>query len=414
MGQNLNGKNVIVGVTGGIAAYKSAELVRLLIKAGAQVEVVLSDGAKAFITAMTFQALTGRPVRDSLWNEAHEAAMGHIELARWADMIIIAPASANTLAKLSGGHASCLLSTLILATKAVMYLCPAMNQQMFRQSITQENLQRLANRGMTIIGPDSGEQACGDIGPGRMVEPVDIINVILTASAPLPEKLLNGLKVVLTAGPTREPIDPVRYLTNRSSGKMGYAFAKAALDLGADVVLVSGPVSLVPVDGIKQYRVETAKEMHQCVFEHIHQADIFIATAAVSDYALQTPYLDKIKKHDETLTLSLVKNPDIVADVAALENRPYVIGFAAETQNVKAYALSKLENKRLDMIICNEVSRKDIGFDSDDNEVNVFTHKEQKAFAKQAKARLAYELLEYIAKDYRANHEKRYSNEDIR
>lgn len=393
----LHNKRILVGITGGIAAYKAAELVRLLVKAGAEVQVVMTAAAIEFITPLTLQALSGNPVHTDLLDPEAEAGMGHIELARWADCIAVAPASANFLARLTQGAASDLLSTVCLATRAPIVLAPAMNQAMWENAATQQNVQTLVQRGYLICGPGSGVQACGEVGPGRMLEPGDITKFLLTVFRP---GVLAGQKVVITAGPTHEPLDPVRYLTNRSSGKMGYALAVAAVEAGAEVVLVSGPTALPPVERATMVYVQTALEMLDASLEHAHAATIFVAAAAVADYRPATFSAQKIKKEqrdDQARALQLIQNPDIVATIAKLEPRPYTVGFAAETQEVEAYAKAKLVSKGLDMVIANDVSNPSIGFNSDNNAVIVVTKNSAKIWPEQNKNTLARDLITCIA-----------------
>lgn len=376
----MNTKKVLLGITGGIAAYKSAELCRLLVKAGADVRVVMTAGAKAFMQPLTFQALTGHEVRDSLLDEKAEAGMGHIELARWADVVVIAPATADFMAHMAHGFAHDLLTTLCLATAAPIALVPAMNQQMWLKNITQKNVAALASYSLSqpvlIWGPDQGSQACGDVGPGRMLEPATIasrIQSLLSESMPChvepsSSSILSEKCLLITAGPTREPIDPVRYISNHSSGKMGYALAEAAVALGAKVILISGPVSLPTPANVRRVDVSSAQEMHTEVLAHVAQADIFIATAAVADYRPEVMATQKIKKNAEDMTIQLTRNPDIISAVAALTAPPFTVGFAAETTDVINYAKGKLLKKKLDLIIANDVSRADIGFNSENNE----------------------------------------------
>jgi phosphopantothenoylcysteine decarboxylase/phosphopantothenate--cysteine ligase len=390
---SLKNKNIVLGVTGGIAAYKAAELTRLLIKEGSKVRVVMTEAAQAFITPLTLQALSGEAVRSELFDPAHEAAMGHIELARWADLVLVAPATANLLAKLAHGRADDLLSTLCLATEAPIAVAPAMNQQMWQSDATKDNMKRLQARNVVILGPDSGDQACGETGPGRMLEPAAIVARIKNEFAP---KRLENKRILITAGPTREPIDPVRYLSNRSSGKMGFAMATAALQAGAEVTLIAGPVSLEINKAVNRINVETAATMHTKVIENIDSCDIFIATAAVSDYRPEFMEAQKIKKDADQLTLSLTKNPDILADVAGRSSKPFCVGFAAETQNLEHYARQKLISKNLDMIIANPVDN-GRGFDQEDNTLHVFWKDGDKAFATAPKTELARQLIHLIA-----------------
>ena len=390
---SLKNKNIVLGVTGGIAAYKAAELTRLLIKEGSKVRVVMTEAAQAFITPLTLQALSGEAVRSELFDPAHEAAMGHIELARWADLVLVAPATANLLAKLAHGRADDLLSTLCLATEAPIAVAPAMNQQMWQSDATKDNMKRLQARNVVILGPDSGDQACGETGPGRMLEPAAIVARIKNEFAP---KRLENKRILITAGPTREPIDPVRYLSNRSSGKMGFAMAIAALQAGAEVTLIAGPVSLEINKAVNRINVETAATMHTKVIENIDSCDIFIATAAVSDYRPEFMEAQKIKKDADQLTLSLTKNPDILADVAGRSSKPFCVGFAAETQNLEHYARQKLISKNLDMIVANPVDN-GRGFDQEDNTLHVFWKDGDKAFATAPKTELARQLIHLIA-----------------
>jgi phosphopantothenoylcysteine decarboxylase/phosphopantothenate--cysteine ligase len=388
-------KNIIVGVCGGIAAYKVAELIRLLVKQGMQVQVVMTHSAEKFMTPLTFQALSGKPVRTQLFDQQAEAGMGHIELARWADLLIIAPATANTLAKIAHGLSDNLLTTLCLATQAPILIAPAMNQQMWHQVATQKNIKTLSQYpSLSFCGPETGEQACGDVGLGRMAD----VNILFNRSLHLltntlasinDSQSLQGKKVLITAGPTIEDIDPVRYLTNRSSGKMGYAIAQAALQAGADVILVSGPThldnelmaSLKNNKNVQLIAVRSAIEMYNVVFQWMDSVDIFIATAAVADYRPAQKVTKKIKKQQNQQTLELIKNPDILASVSALKNPPIVIGFAAETNDLTSYALKKLKAKNLDMIAANKVGETDSGktegFESDNNELHLFWQDKQ-------------------------------------
>ena len=394
----LAGRRILLGVTGGIAAYKSAELVRLLIKAGAEVRVAMTAAAREFVTPLTFQALSGNPVHEHLLNPAAEAGMGHIELARWADLVLIAPASADFLARLCHGHANDLLTTTCLATTAPIAVAPAMNQAMWSNPLTQRNLgnltQTLSER-LHCWGPDAGSQACGDVGPGRMQEPAQLCDAVIRLFAP--RTLLMGRRVVLTAGPTREGLDPVRFITNHSSGKMGYALAAALRQLGADVTLISGPVNLAAPAGVQRVSVTSALEMLAAVEQQVAGADIFVATAAVADYRPLQQATQKIKKSTDTLSLELVKNPDIVATVARRADKPFTVGFAAETQDVAQYAAAKLKAKGLDLIVANDVSRSDIGFNADDNAVTLLWPDGREDLEKMPKERLAGVLAERIA-----------------
>lgn len=368
---SLQGKKILLGITGGIAAYKSAELSRLLIKAGAEVRCVMTNGAKAFITPMTFQALTGNPVHEHLLDPDAEAAMGHIELARWADLVLIAPTTADMMSKLAVGAADDLLTTLCLATSAPVAIAPAMNQQMWANTATQANLKTLIERDIAIWGPDSGDQACGDVGLGRMIEPQELLRHTENFFC---EKLLKGQHWVVTAGPTVEAIDPVRYLANRSSGKMGYAIAEAASRAGATVTLVSGPVCLSVPFGVEYVGVQSADDMLVAVKQAISKESVFVSCAAVADYKPVSAAAEKMKKSgDDGVTVELTQNPDIL-QWAAKESGAFCVGFAAETQNVSDYAKAKMERKGITMICANDVSRCDIGFSSDDNELQIFYH----------------------------------------
>ena len=366
--------HILLGVTGGIAAYKSAMLVRRLREAGFEVRVVMTEGAQAFITPLTFQALSGNPVHTTLLDPAAEAGMGHIELARWADLVLIAPASADALARIAAGMADDLLSTLVLATTATVMVSPAMNQQMWQNPITQRNLQTLRDYGIHVIDPDAGEQACGEVGMGRMPEPEALVDIVDLKLRPRHlAQYLAGQHVVITAGPTREALDPVRYVSNHSSGKMGFALAEACRDAGARVTLIAGPVSLATPKGIERINISSARDLLAESLRVVDAGcDIFVATAAVADYRAATVAEQKIKKAGDTLTIELVKNPDVVATIAQHPKRPFVVGFAAETQHIEEYARGKLANKQLDMIACNDVSRSDIGFASDENAMTVF------------------------------------------
>ncbi len=393
MGHLFN-RNVLLGVSGGIAAYKSAELVRQLQESGASVRVIMTRGAQEFITPLTLQALSGNPVHAELLDEEAERGMGHIELARWADLMLIAPATADLLARLAAGRADDLLTTVALATAAPLMLAPAMNQQMWRDPATSDNVHTLGSRGIHLVGPASGEQACGDVGPGRMEEPA----VIVAAAAGLFESgLLAGKRVVVTAGPTREAIDPVRYISNHSSGKMGYALARAAAEAGALTTLVSGPVTLPTPEHVSRIDVESAREMLASCQALIGDCDIFIACAAVADYRPAETQADKIKKTQEQVTLQLIRNPDIVSAVAATANGPFTAGFAAETNDVLSYARDKMQRKGLDMIIANDVSDSTIGFNSDDNEVTVLWPGGKRALSRAGKDAIARRIVALIA-----------------
>lgn len=389
----LRGRRILLGVTAGVAAYKAAELARLLVRAGAQVKVVMTPSAHQFVGAMTFQALTGEPVRDQLFDAQHEAAMGHIELARWAQLILVAPASADFLAKLHAGTADTLLHTLCLASEAPLAVAPAMNEKMWANAATQANLVGLRGRGVWVLGPAHGEQACGDVGPGRMLEATELLQRCVTA---LGSGRFAGRKVVLTAGPTREPLDAVRYLGNRSSGRMGYAIAEALLREGAGVTLVSGPVALAAPRGAELIRVETALQMHASTLREVEGADLFIACAAVADYRPQQVAGNKIKKSADTLDVHLVKNPDILRDVAALPQRPFCVGFAAETDDLENYAEGKRKDKGIEMIAANWVGEGK-GFDTEQNALLVLWEGGASRLPQQPKASLAEHLVSLIA-----------------
>lgn len=394
---SLTNKRILLGVTGGIAAYKAAELVRRLQDEGAEIRVVMTAGAQQFVTPLTFQALSGNPVHTALLDPEAEAGMGHIELARWADVILIAPASANALARLCHGLADDLLTTLCLARQCPLVVAPAMNQAMWANEATQANAAQLLARGIHFIGPVAGSQACGDTGVGRMSEVPDVVSELslwFKASS-----VLAGRTVVITAGPTREAIDPVRYISNHSSGKMGYALAHAAQQAGARVFLISGPTALATPPAVERIDVTSALEMHDAVLEQIPHCDIFIGCAAVADYRPSQVAEAKIKKtHADNLSVDMVKNPDIISAVAKHTPKPFTVGFAAETNEVVAYAQDKLQRKSLDMIIANDVSRTDIGFNSDTNEVTVVWPTGKEALPQLAKQELANRLIELIAR----------------
>ena len=396
---NLENKRIVVGITGGIAAYKTIELIRLLRKANAQVRVVLTPAAAEFVTPLTLQAISGNAVAQSLLDPQAELAMGHIELAKWADAVLIAPASADFIARLTVGMANDLLSTICLATSAPIFLAPAMNQQMYRQAITQQNLTALLSRGIQLIGPNSGEQACGDVGAGRMSEPSEIFTALCHHFSV--QQDLVGIHVAITAGPTREAIDPVRYLSNHSSGKMGFAIAEAFAKRGAKVTLIAGPVNLTASSNIHRINVTSAQEMWQAALESAVKNHIFIGCAAVADYRIADIADQKIKKSAEEMTLKLVKNPDIIADVAHLtEKRPFTVGFAAETQNVADYAKDKLTRKNLDMICANDVSGGQV-FGQDHNTLHLFWKHGEKALPQADKNTLAEALVSEIMARYR-------------
>lgn len=392
----LKNKKIVLGITGGIAAYKCAELVRRLKEQGCEIKVVMTESAKHFITPLTMQAVSGEIVSDSLLDPSAEAAMGHIEFAKWADLILVAPASSNIIAKMAAGIADDLLTTLLLATPAKVAIAPAMNQQMYAHPATQANLATLAQRGVDIWGPGKGEQACGDIGAGRMLEPSELVTLCTKPAHP---QLLAGKTITITAGPTREPLDPVRFISNHSSGKMGYALAQAALDLGATVNLISGPVTIPPPSAAKLTNIESAEQLLQASLTLAVQSDAFIGCAAVADYRAANVAEQKMKKQGDELTLTLVKNPDVIAAVANLtQGRPYTVGFAAETQDVASYAKGKLTNKNLDMICANDVSQSNLGFNSDHNALTLYWHTEQKELAIDTKSALALSVMTELAK----------------
>lgn len=398
----LLGKKVVLGISGGIAAYKIPELTRRLRDEGAIVRVVMTEGAKAFITPLTLQAVSGHPVADSLLDPAAEAAMGHIELAKWADMIILAPATADLIARVGAGMANDLLTTICLASSAPIAVVPAMNQQMYSATVTQENLIRLKQRQYMIWGPDDGSQACGDIGPGRMINPLDIVRFAheyFNAQSDL-----TNLKIMITAGPTREDLDPVRFISNHSSGKMGFAIAEAASQRGAQVTLIAGPVNLATPKGVTRIDVISALDMYEQVHQTITEQDIFIGCAAVADYRSKTIAENKIKKQGDEVLITLVKNPDIVASVGHLtKHRPYVVGFAAETQNVEEYARQKRQQKKLDLICANDVSLADNGFNSDNNALHIFDASGDVHLPHSNKLALSHYLLDEILQRYEKN-----------
>ncbi len=406
--QILQGKKILLGISGGIAAYKTPELVRRLKDQGADVRVVMTEGAKAFITPLTLQAVSANAVSDSLLDTQAELAMGHIELAKWADFILIAPATADIIAKIAAGMASDLLTTLCLATAAPIAIAPAMNQQMWHNRATQNNINTLTSWGYTVFGPGAGEQACGDVGLGRMLEVDELVTLTCQEfTQPIQKtqekeqaKPLAGQQWLITAGPTREAIDPVRYISNHSSGKMGFAIATAAQELGANVTIISGPVNLTTPEFCQKIAVNSAIEMHQQATTLAENADIFVACAAVADYRLDTIANEKIKKSHDTMRLNLIKNPDIVADVAAMTNKPFTVGFAAETQDVEHYARGKLARKNLDMIAANNVATSGQGFNSDDNALTVYTANDEKVLPLTNKAELAKQLVQFIQDNY--------------
>ncbi|MDO6499409.1 bifunctional phosphopantothenoylcysteine decarboxylase/phosphopantothenate--cysteine ligase CoaBC [Photobacterium sanguinicancri] len=399
--QTLAGKKILLGISGGIAAYKCAELTRRLIERGAQVQVVMTKAAQEFITPLTMQAVSGNPVASSLLDPAAEASMSHIELAKWADMVLLAPATADLIARVSAGMGNDLLSTLCLATDSPIIVAPAMNQQMYRNVATQENIATLKRRGFHIWGPASGEQACGDVGPGRMLEPMALVHRAEDFFQPAD---LTDVSLTITAGPTREALDPVRYISNHSSGKMGFAIAQAAAERGAKVTLISGPVNLPTPQGVTRIDVESAEQMHQAAMTHAPQHKIFIACAAVADFRPATVAEQKMKKQsdEDTMTITLVKNPDIVANVAALaDNRPFTVGFAAETQDVEQYAQGKLTRKHLDLICANDVAQQGQGFNSDTNALHLYWPQGDKALPLTNKSELGKQLIDEITALYR-------------
>lgn len=395
--------NVLLGITGGIAAYKTPDLVRRLRERGAEVQIVMTASAEEFVTATALQAVSGRPVRSNLWDKEAEASMSHIELARWADVVLIAPATAEIMARLASGAAADLLTTLCLATKAPLLIAPAMNHVMWEKPAVQANRKTLQDHGVQILGPGHGSQACGETGAGRMLDPDEIAAIVcgLQIATRSVKGSLAGKNVLVTAGPTREPIDPVRYISNRSSGKMGYAIASAAAAQGANVALISGPVSISEPAGVEVVHVTTAEQMHSATHDKLENVDIFIAAAAVSDYRPTEPSSQKIKKSKEAMSLDLVRSKDILASVSKLDNAPFTVGFAAETEDVREYALGKLESKNLDMIVANRVGD-DCGFDRDDNSVEVIWRGGDEKFATAAKADLAHKIVKLVAGRFEA------------
>ncbi len=391
---HLINRNILLGVSGGIAAYKSAELVRQLQEQGAVVRVIMTRGAQEFITPLTLQALSGNPVHTQLLDSEAEQGMGHIELARWADLLVIAPATADLIARIATGRADDLLTTVVLATPAPVLLAPAMNQQMWQDKASVRNIAQLLEQGITIVGPAHGEQACGDIGPGRMEHPRIIAE---RAAACFSTGALQGKRVVITAGPTREALDPVRYISNHSSGKMGYALAQAAVDAGAITTIISGPVSLETPAHASRIDVHSAQQMLDASVEQLTNCDIFIACAAVADYRPAEIQAQKIKKGAETISLEMVRNADIVATVANAAKPPFTVGFAAETNDVAAYAREKMQRKGLNMIISNDVSDQKIGFNSDDNEVTVIWPTGEQVLPRSSKVKIAQQIIALIA-----------------
>ena len=395
----MQGKHILLGVTGGIAAYKAPDLVRRLREGGAEVQVVMTAGAREFVTPTTFQAVSGRTVRSDLWDAAAEAAMGHIELARWADVVLIAPASADFLARVAAGLADDLLTTLCLATAAPIAVAPAMNHLMWSNAATRANIATLAARGVQVYGPGEGDQACGETGEGRMLEPLDLagrLQALLPADGPLA-----GRRVLVTAGPTRERIDPVRFISNRSSGKMGFAVAQAAREAGASVVLVAGPVSLPTPAGVTRIDIESAAEMLTAVLRELPGTEVFISTAAVADYRPARAAAQKIKKTTDTLDLAMERTTDVLATVAARSERPFVVGFAAETESVEQNARTKLLRKNLDMIAANEVGH-DKAFDCEDNQLIVLSRGARHELPRAGKLTLARGLIALIAQELAA------------
>lgn len=392
----MTNKRILLGVTGGIAAYKSAELIRRLREHGAEVRVVMTRSACEFITPLTMQALSGKPVHTELLDHDSEAGMGHIELARWSDVILIAPATANFIARLSHGMADDLLSTLCLAADVPIIAAPAMNQQMWLNMATRANIEILDSRGILIAGPAAGEQACGETGPGRMLEPEDLLAAV---NSVFETHILDGKHVMVTAGPTQEAIDPVRFISNRSSGRMGFAIARAAVEAGAEVTLVSGPVSLATPERVKYISVRTAEQMREAVLSAVEQQDIFISAAAVADYRSSVVAGEKIKKSDKSMVLSLEKNPDIISEVAGLPRPPYTVGFAAETESLKENAMSKLTSKGLDMIAANRVGE-GVGFESDENTLEVLWSNGNISLGLNSKDKIARQLIDIVAKQY--------------
>jgi phosphopantothenoylcysteine decarboxylase/phosphopantothenate--cysteine ligase len=391
-------QRVVLGVSGGIAAYKSADLVRRLRERGCEVRVVMTAAAREFITPLTLQAVSGNPVHSELLDPGAEAGMGHIELARWAEVVLIAPASADLMAKLAHGLADDLLSTLCLATAAPLVLAPAMNQQMWSAPATQSNRRLLESRAVRLLGPGEGPQACGEVGPGRMLDPLDIVRELVNAPG---SGVLAGLQVLVTAGPTREPLDPVRFISNHSSGRMGYAVARAAAEAGARVILVSGPTALEVPPGVSRVSVTSAQEMFEAVMARAPASDVFIAAAAVADYRPERVWPSKMKKGAAGMELSLVRTPDILTEVAALTPGPFTVGFAAETEEVERNALEKLHKKSLDLIAANRVGP-GVGFDSSENALLLLWEGGRCELPQASKHELARELVRVIADRYHA------------
>ncbi|HBC57264.1 MAG TPA: bifunctional phosphopantothenoylcysteine decarboxylase/phosphopantothenate--cysteine ligase CoaBC [Gammaproteobacteria bacterium] len=397
----LQGKNILLGVTGGIAAYKAAELVRLLGKQQANTQVVMTSGAQEFVTPLTFQALSGNPVYTKLFDPEVTAGMDHISLARWADLVLIAPASANQIAKLAHGHAEDLLQTICLATQAPIVLAPAMNQQMWQAAAVRDNCKLLIQRGIELIGPAEGSQACGELGPGRMLEPSQIVELLETRLA---DKFFAGTRILINAGPTQEAIDPVRYISNRSSGKMGYAIAKAAAKAGAEVTLISGPVSLPAPQQVEILQVQSAEQMYARMCERVEGADIIIAAAAVADYRPKSVAPHKIKKEASALNLELEPTQDILTAISHLPNRPFMVGFAAESDEVAANAKAKLERKCLDLIAANDILAPNVGFEVDTNALHLYWHQGETLLPLAPKDEIAEQLLKIVNQQYRDRH----------
>jgi len=397
----LHGKNILLGISGGIAAYKAAELTRRLKDQGADVRVVMTNSSKEFITPLTMQAVSGHAVASSLLDPAAEAGMGHIELAKWADLVLLAPATANLIARLRAGMADELLTTLCVASPAPIAVSPAMNMEMYLAAATQENITVLASRGMHIWGPGSGMQACGDVGPGRMLEPNDLVERCVDFFTQQ-EQVLKGVNLTITAGPTQEALDPVRYISNHSSGKMGFSLATIARKMGANVTLISGPVNLATPKDINRLDVCSAREMHQASLASLDDCHIFIACAAVADYRPEQVETQKMKKKSgiDNLSIKLIKNPDIIADVANASNAPFCVGFAAETQDVERYALDKLKRKKLQLIAANDVAKAGQGFNSEKNALTVFSETERFDITLADKKRVAHQLLAIVAQQY--------------
>lgn len=394
---SLTNKRILLGVTGGIAAYKSAELIRRLQDAGAEVRVVMTRAATEFITPLTLQALSGNPVHQDLFDTEAEAAMGHIQLARWADLILVAPATADFIARLAGGRGDDLLTTLCLASTAPIAVAPSMNQAMWTNQGTQENSDKLLRKGVRFFGPGEGDQACGDVGPGRLLEPQELVDL---AAAIFPSTILSGKHLVITAGPTREAIDPVRYISNHSSGKQGFALAEAAVEAGASVTLIAGPTHLATPDRVKRIDIVSTEEMFNAVLAEVKNSDIYIGVAAVADYRPINPPKQKIKKSESsnaTLSIELIENPDIIATVAQLDPKPFTVGFAAETNNLIENAKAKLINKGLDMIIANDVADSSIGFNSDENSTTVIWDDQQQVIPQMSKQNVARKVIELIS-----------------